>query len=82
MMCAVDKNIAIGYIVAIMQHMGAVMTVKKVEVVQINIRVRRSTKEALEQTAEEDRRSMADEADVLIMEAIEARRAAKKEAKR
>jgi hypothetical protein len=51
--------------------------VKKAEVVQVNIRIRLSTKAALEQLAEEDRRSMADEADVLLVEAIEARQAAK-----
>lgn len=52
--------------------------VEKIEVVQINIRLRRSTKDALEAFAEEDRRSMADEADVLLVEAMEARKAAKK----
>ena len=55
--------------------------VEKLEVVQINIRLRRSTKDALEAFAEEDRRSMADEADVLLVEAMEARKAAKKSGK-
>ena len=46
---------------------------EKAEVVQINIRIRRTTKAMLEASAEADRRSMADQADVLLIEAFEAR---------
>jgi hypothetical protein len=51
-----------------------VETVEKFEVAQINIRIRKTTKFDLEQEAEIDRRSMADQADVLIAEAIAARK--------
>lgn len=43
------------------------------ELVQINIRVRKGTKLRLEAAAKVDRRSMADEADVLLMEALDVR---------
>ena len=45
------------------------------EPVQINIRIRRSTKLRLEGMAKADLRSMADEADVLLVEAMNARQA-------
>ena len=45
------------------------------ERIQINIRLRASTKAALEQSAEEDLRSMAEQADILICEALETRAA-------
>lgn len=54
------------------------MATQKAEVVQINIRIRKSTKAELEASAEEDRRSMADQADVLIAEALQARERAKR----
>lgn len=43
------------------------------ELVQINIRVRKGTKARLEAASKADRRSMADEADVLLMEALDVR---------
>lgn len=52
--------------------------VQKAEVLQVNVRIRKSTKALLEAEAELDRRSMADEVDVLLVEALEARAAARK----
>lgn len=44
---------------------------------QMNVRIRISTKEALEKSAEADLRSISDQTDVLICEALEARAKAK-----
>lgn len=52
------------------------MATQKAETLQVNIRIRKTTKARLEAAAEEDRRSMADEADVLLVEALDARAAA------
>jgi len=43
------------------------------DVRQINIRLRMSTRDRLEASARADRRSMGDQADVLIVEALEIR---------